>query len=81
MGNTYKLPLLNHRPPQPVDLGWSAEIKFDPSDATPTYIGLHTQAGASESDTGWKVYRFFYSGSDVTGVRLGYGDWTTRGGL
>lgn len=81
MVTTYTLPFLNNRPPQPVDLGWFAEIRFDASDAAPNYIGLHAEAGAVTSDANWKVYRFFYSGSNVTGIRLGYGTWDDKAGL
>ena len=76
--STYVLPNLNQRPPQPVDLGWWSDIRFDPSDAQPTYIGLHTIKGASTSDLGWKLFYFQYSGTAVTEIQLAYSSWDLR---
>ncbi len=79
--STYSLPLVNNRPPDLVDLGFYADIQFDPSDAAPVYIGLNVTKGASNSATDWKIYKFSYSGSDVTRIQLAYGSWTGRSGL
>ena len=77
--STYQLPInINGRPPQPVDLGYYADIRFDPDDSQPTYIGLHLTKGADIIDNGWKVYKFFYSGSNTTEIQLAYGSWSNR---
>ena len=79
MSNTYKLPInINNRPPQIVDLGWFADIQFDASDAAPDYIGLNILKGASDGATDWKIYKFTYSGDNVTRIQLAYGTWTGR---
>jgi hypothetical protein len=81
MGSTYTNEFLNGRPPQPVDLGWFAYIQFDADDSAPDYIGLHTDKSASDDDTNWKIYKFTYSGDNVTTIKLTYGSWTNRAGL
>lgn len=78
MSSTYRNEFVNGRPPQPVDMGWAAYIQFDASDAAPNYIGLHTDKSATDADTNWKIYKFTYSGSDVTKIQLAYGSWTGR---
>lgn len=76
--STYTLPNINNRPPQLVDMGWAADIRFDPSDAQPTYIGIHITKGAATSDLNWKLYKFFYSGTDTTEIQLAYNSWDNR---
>jgi hypothetical protein len=76
--STYSLPTINQRPPQPVDLGFWADIRFDADDSQPTYIGLHLTNGASVDLTDWKLYKFTYSGSNATRIQLAYGTWTDR---
>ena len=78
---TYRFPNINNRPPQIGDLGFYADIMFDPNDSAPIYIGLNTTNGADASGSDWKVYKFTYSGSNVTRVQLAYGSWTGRVGL
>lgn len=45
------------------------DIMFDPNDSQPTYIGLNFKSGAATSDTTWVVYKFTYSGSNVTRIQ------------
>ena len=62
MSNTYKLPTnINNRPPQPVDLGYYADIRFDADDSAPDYIGLNLEEGIATSDSSWKIYKVFFS--------------------
>lgn len=79
--STYKQLSLNQRPPQTVDLGYWADIRFDASDALPDYIGLNDTNGAATAATTWKVYKLTYVGSDVTRIQLAYGSWNGRAGL
>lgn len=79
--STYKIPEINGLKPQMSDLGYFADIQFDPSDAVPIYIGMNVDKGASDAATTWKVYKFTYSGSDVTRIQLAYGSWTGRASL
>ena len=81
MAETYKSPIINNRPPQTVDSGYYGDIRFDPDDSQPIYIGLHITNGAATTDTGWTVYKFSYSGSNVTRIQLAYGSWDNRVGL
>jgi hypothetical protein len=59
-------------------MGWYADIRFDADDSAPIYIGLNVLMGASQDATDWKIYKFFYSGSNVTEIQLAYGSWTNR---
>ena len=67
--STYKIPSINYIKPQLADLGWAADVRFDPDDSLPTYIGIHITNGAATSDTDWKLYKFSYSGSNATRVQ------------
>jgi len=53
-------------------------IKFDASDAQPNYIGVNSDADALDGDTDWLIYKFTYSGSDVTIIQKKVGSWTGR---
>lgn len=79
--STYRIPSINNNKPQLGDLGFYADIRFDASDAAPNYIGLNDTNGASTSATTWKVYKFTYSGSDVTRIQVAYGSWDGRASL
>ena len=75
---TYRIPSLNNIKPQLGDLGWAADIRFDADDSAPIYIGLNTTNGAATSSTDWKLYKFTYSGSNVTRIQLAYSSWDNR---
>lgn len=84
MSSTYRAEIVSNRPPQVVDLGFFGDVRFDPSDTTPDFIGLNVACGASTANTDWKVYKFFYADSTSTGiaeVRLAYGTWAGRATL
>jgi hypothetical protein len=76
--STYKMPVINDNRPVIGDLGIYADIRYDASDAAPNYIGLNLTNGAAEGSDSWKIYKFTYSGSDVTRIQLAYGSWTNR---
>jgi hypothetical protein len=75
---TYNIPQINERPPQLVDLGYYADIRFDADDALPDYIGLNLVNGQATSEGDWKIYKFTYSGSSATRIQLAYGAWDDR---
>lgn len=81
--STYSIPNINNKPAQLADLGWNTDIRFDPDDSRPIYIGLNVANGASQDATDWKVYRFTYDGvtTNVTRIQVAYGSWTGRAGL
>ena len=79
--STYRNPVINNTKPQLGDLGFWADIRFDADDSAPTYIGLHETNGASTSTDTWKLYKFTYSGSNVTRIQLGYGAWDNRASI
>ena len=77
--STYKIPTdINNRPPQPVDAGYYADIRFDANDQSPDYIGLNLVNGAATTSTDWKIYKMTYSGDNVTRIQLAYGTWDGR---
>jgi len=76
---TFKALDINHKLPRITDGGIWADIRYDANDAAPDYIGLNRTNGASTSaDSTWKIYKFTYSGSDVTRIQLAYGAWDDR---
>jgi hypothetical protein len=82
--STYRQTDVNNRPPQLADLGFYADIRFDPDDATPDYIGCHVTCGASTALNDWKVYKFYYASaasSSWAEVRFAYGSWAGRASL
>lgn len=81
--STYRQENVNQRPPQLVDAGFFADIRFDPNDGKPTYTGLNVDNGASTTSDNWKVYKFSYNGtsSNVTRIQLAYGAWDDRASL
>ena len=84
MASSYRIPNIDNRPPQLGDLGWAGDIRFDPDDGTPDYIGLNVACGASTASNDWKVYKFYYASAastTVAEIRLGYGTWAGRASL
>ena len=78
---TYRAPLLNNGPAIASDAGFGADVRFDPNDSAPDYIGTHVTQGAATSDSGWKILKFTYSGANVTRIQLAYGAWDSRASL
>lgn len=54
-----------------------ADVRFDADDSAPDYIGLAAEAIAT-SDDGWIVYKFTYSGANVTRIQKTKGAWDDR---
>lgn len=84
--STYKIPDVNNRPPQLAELGYYADIRFDPDDETPDFIGLNVTAGAGTGSTTetWKVYKMYYADAasvNILEIRLGYGSWSGRASI
>lgn len=79
--STYQIPIVNSNKPQMSDLGWFADIKFDPDDSAPIYVGLNVVKGQSLIATDWKIYKFTYSGGNTTEIQLAYGAWNNRASL
>lgn len=79
--STYLIPITNDKAVQAVDSGFYADIQYDVDDSAPIYIGMHVNKGASDSDTGWKIYKNTYSGANITRTQLAYGAWSSRASL
>lgn len=55
------------------------DTRFDPDDSTPDYIGVNSSSNdATTSDTTWLIYKFTYSGSNVTRIQRAKGSWDDR---
>ena len=79
MTSSYQIPNVNNKPPQVSDLGFYCDVRFDPNDSAPVYIGLNVKNGADTTlDTDWKVLKFTYDGSNVTRIQTAYGSWDER---
>lgn len=62
-------------------LGVYNDVRFDPDDSAPDYIGLHLTMGAGTDEETWKILKFTYSGSNVTQIQTVIGAWDDRAGL
>lgn len=78
MTKPYIRPLINNAPPQNVDLSYWADIRYDPDDLQPTYLGLHLDTNASTTDLNWKIFKYSYTGTNVNRIQLAYGAWDNR---
>lgn len=58
-----------------------AAFQFDPNDSAPNYIGKNIDASADDNQGDWVVYKFTYSGSNVTAINKRVGAWSARTGL
>ena len=56
------------------------DIRYDASDSQPNYIGL-ASTDLSTSDDGWVIFKFTYSGSNVTRIQKTKGVWDNRTSL
>ena len=54
------------------------DIRFDPNDSAPNYVGLNPQYNADGSEVNWVVYKFTYDGTDVTRIQKIRGSWDDR---
>lgn len=78
MVSTYQKPLVGEEPPILADSGFYADIRFDPTDNLPNYIGLNVKNGEATSATNWKVIKFTYNGTNSTRIQTAYGSWDGR---
>ena len=74
----YRSPIVGQQRAVASDLGFYADIRFDPDDSQPDFIGLNLSNGAAGSASDWKVYKFSYTGTAVTRIQLAYGAWDDR---
>lgn len=56
----------------------AAKVKFDTDDSAPIYIGVNADSTATDGATDWTLYKFTYSGSNVTQIVRKVGSWTDR---
>ena len=56
-------------------------FQFDPNDDAPIYIGQNIDSDASDNDASWVIYKFTYSGANVTSLKKKIGSWTDRSSL
>jgi len=60
----------------------ASDIRFDADDSAPNYIGLHQDTDANTStNKDWVIYKFTYSGSNVTRIQKTKGAWDDRATL
>ena len=59
----------------------SAEIRFDPDDSAPNYIGKNGTLNAATSLATWTIFKFTYSGANVTRIQKTSGIWDNRASL
>jgi hypothetical protein len=57
------------------------DIRFDPNDSAPLYIGLNPSTNASDGSVAWIIYKFTYDGANVTRIQKSSGTWTGRAEL
>lgn len=57
------------------------DIRFDADDSAPVYIGLNQMTDADENAISWIIYKFTYSGANVTRIQKAHGSWTDRATL
>lgn len=58
------------------------QILFDADDSAPTYIGINRDANASQTTSqDWVIFKFTYSGSNVTQIIKKRGAWVDRASL
>jgi hypothetical protein len=63
------------------DVLMAQDIRFDPNDDQPNYIGLNANTNGDTSAVGWIIYKFTYSGSDVIRIQKTKGIWDDRATL
>lgn len=76
--STYRKPNVNGEPPQLSDMGFNGDIRFDPNDNAPNYIGLNVTNGADTASTDWKILKFTYNSTYTTRIQTAYGSWDGR---
>jgi len=79
--NTYDIININSRPPMLSDMGFWGDVRFDATEVTPDYIGLHKLRDAATTASDWKIYKFTYTGTAANRIELAYGAWDDRATL
>jgi hypothetical protein len=74
----YTKPIIDNVPPQAVDIAYYGDVRYDPDDLQPVYLGLHLDKNADTTDNKWKIYKYTYTGTNVTRIQLAYGNWDLR---
>lgn len=54
------------------------KVKYDYVDGKLTYKGEHTDQNANDSDPYWIVSRYYYTGNEITEIRVRTTSWTDR---
>lgn len=54
------------------------QVLFDADDSQPDYIGLNIKADAGTDDPNWKIFKFTYSGANITAIKVKIGKWDDR---
>lgn len=57
------------------------DVRYDPDESQPTYIGINSENGASTDSVGWVIYKFTYSGTNATRIQKANGTWDGRAAL
>lgn len=61
-----------------VDSGFWGDIRFDPDDIAPNYIGMHLENDALTTNREWKIYKVTQGDTGITRFQLAYGAWDSR---
>ena len=71
--------------PYPLARDFNAhDVRFDPDDSRPNYIGLNQENGAAITASTWEIFQFTYTtttSSDVARIRRTTGIWDNRASL
>jgi hypothetical protein len=57
------------------------DIRFDADDAAPNYIGVSKDTVGIDTTPNWVIYKFTYSGGNVTRIQKQVGAWQDRASL
>ena len=57
------------------------DIRYDPGDETPDYIGLNQVTDADTTSVNWVIYKFTYSGTETIRIQKTRGAWDERTSL
>lgn len=64
------------------DKEWARDVRFDPNDSAPEYIGTHmSEYDASTSATDWYITKFTRSSGSATRIQRRRGSWDNRATL
>lgn len=67
------------------DLNYEAmmghDIRYDADDSAPIYIGINKNTVGDTAQYNWVIYKFTYSGANVTRIQKQVGSWDQRASL